>query len=210
MTDTAADQPRRRIHNYLLPAGGTLVIVAGLALGLYASRSAPPPTEDKWPTTLIDVPVVVAPPFMPVRTVSISPNALVIGVSVGTKHRAYRIDGMSQSRSHAVNDLIGGNPVTVVYCDRTGCARGFTAEDRYEPLDIAVGGWLNADGVQDMLVRVGAHRYQLKTGQPMEGQSPEFPYEELDVRLTTWEEWRSAHPDTDVYYGSGTSNHNGG
>jgi hypothetical protein len=54
-----------------------------------------------------------------------------------------------------------------------------------------------------MLVRVGPHRYRLKSVMPLEAGSPTFPYESVEIELRTWREWRTAHPDTSVYLGGG-------
>ena len=124
-----------------------------------------------------------------------------MGVSVGQQHRAYAVAKMSDSTTHVINDFIDNTPVTVAYCDRTSCTRAFTASGRTSPLELSVGGWMNEGEVSDMLLRDGRHRYQMKTGQAWNPDTPPFPYENVAVVLTTWGEWRSAHPDTDLILG---------
>ncbi len=175
-----------------------LLVIGAFALGMRSDEPSSTGTDD-WSTKLIDVPVVVASTAVPASEARLAPSASVIGVSVGNWHRAYPIRAMSQSRSHIINDLIDGQAVTVAYCDRTNCARAFVDSKQASPLDLAVGGWFNEDGTSDMLVRIGPNRYQLKSGTPLDGSMPPFPYEGIELEIVTWHEWRTAHPDTDVF-----------
>lgn len=196
---TEHDRPSRpRFHHLLLAIGLPLLAAGAFGFGLSSGdRSVPQP--DEWATKLIDVPPVSAMPAVPAKVARLRPDAPVIGVTVGTWHRAYPIESMSQSRSHIVNDVLDDQAVTVAYCDRTHCARVFVDPDRASPLDLAVGGWFNEDGAKDMLVRVGPNRYRLKSGKPLDADGPPFPYEGVEVEIVTWHEWRTAHPDTDVF-----------
>ena len=54
-----------------------------------------------------------------------------------------------------------------------------------------------------MLVRVGEHRYEQASGRPLDAAAPPFPFTKVAVKLTTWGDWKQAHPDSDVYAGSG-------
>jgi Protein of unknown function (DUF3179) len=158
-----------------------------------------PTANDRWATKQIRVPAVAVSHAVPASGARLRPNAKVIGVSIGDWHRAYPTDQLSKSRSHVINDFLDGRAFSVAYCDRTDCARLFTATGRTGPLDIAVGGWFNEDGVSDMLVRVGPNRYRLKSGVPLDPAAPSFPYESVEIVTTTWHEWRTAHPTTDVF-----------
>jgi hypothetical protein len=181
-----------------VPIGIALLLIGSVWFGLNQYSEGPPGGNSDWSTRLIEVPPGEAAEPVTTEAVDLSPDALIVGVSFAGKHRAYPAAAMSTSTSHVMNDRIAGRPFTVVYCDRTGCARGFTTADRKSSLDLAVGGWLNEGGVNDMLLRHGRHRYEAKTGQPVEANSPPFPFEVVEVELTTWGEWRAAHPDTDV------------
>ena len=194
----------RKAWRYGLPLAVVGLVGGAFILGLSSQFGHPDITrDDESPTMLLDVPAFQAPPAVPARSAALHPDAPVIGVSHLGHYRAYAIDAMSRSHSHVINDLLGGIPVTVAYCDRTRCARAFTAPARAEPLDVSVGGWLNDGGVRDMLIRVGAHRYLLKSASPLGGGSPPFPYDRIEVEMSTWQEWSAAHPDTDVYLGGG-------
>src|SRR5262249_34018813 len=43
----------------------------------------------------------------------------VFGVVAGGRARAYRLAALSLPSRHVVNDVVGGTPVTVAFCDRT-------------------------------------------------------------------------------------------
>jgi hypothetical protein len=113
---------------------------------------------------------------------------------VAGRHRAYVVSALTAVHKHVVNDLLGGVPVAVAYCDRTDCAAAYTGAGA-DPLKVSVGGWTESDG---MLVKVGKHRYTQRTGRPVSPGAPGFPYQVVEVEKTTWAEWRAAHPDTDV------------
>lgn len=154
--------------------------------------------DPDWPTRMIEVPPRSADVPVAAADVGLSPEAAVLGVSFAGRHRAYPVSAMSDSISHVMNDQVGGQPLTVAYCDRTNCARAFTSRDGQSALDLAVGGWLNEGGVKDLIVRHGRSRYELTTGRAVTPDAPPFPFETVDVEQTTWGEWRAAHPDTDL------------
>ncbi|MCU0704948.1 MAG: DUF3179 domain-containing protein [Fimbriiglobus sp.] len=129
------------------------------------------------------------------------PDAPVIGVSVGDKHRAYALAAFEDVSRHVVNDLLAGRPVSVTYCPRTGCTRVFTDQGMTR-LRLAVGGWYEKLGVSQMVIRIGRERYQQETGRELAGRGT-LPYPTLGHEVTTWGAWHKAHPDSDVYTGGG-------
>jgi hypothetical protein len=50
-----------------------------------------------------------------------------------------------------------------------------------------------------LLLSIGAAHYRQDTGEALEADAPPFPYTQLNYQRTTWKQWRTAHPDTDVY-----------
>jgi hypothetical protein len=92
-----------------------------------------------------------------------------------------------------VNDTVGGEPVSVTYCPLTGTAQGFRRGD-------------TEFGVSGRLINANLVMYDRGTDSwwpqmlargikgPMEGAY----LDEFRVVWTTWEQWRSAHPDTVV------------
>lgn len=130
-------------------------------------------------------------------------NAPVIGVRVGNRCRAYALSAMKEIDEHVLNDVLGGIPVTVAYCNITGCVRVFSDESRGQPLAVAVGGWVGepdagTNGV--MLLRLDSRYFYQDSGEALDGMT-RFPYSEIDFERTTWGAWRESHPETDVFAG---------
>jgi Protein of unknown function (DUF3179) len=158
-----------------------------------------PTTNVKWATKSVDLPAIAVSEAVSASDSQLRPDAKVIGVSIDDWYRAYPTDALSRARTHVINDFVNGRAFSVAYCDRTDCARLFSASGRSGPLDIAVGGWFNEDGETDMLVRVGSNRYRMKSGIPFNPAASPFPYESVEIETTTWHEWFTAHPTTDVF-----------
>jgi hypothetical protein len=139
------------------------------------------------------------PRVRPAADAGLDDSAEVIGVSVGGRARAYFVGAMGLVPTrHVVNDLLGGQSVSVTYCDRNGCARVFTGGSGAAPLEMGLGGF--KDG--GLLLRAERRDYAQTMGDCVEpGGGPPLPYEELPYLRTTWKAWREQHPDTDVYVG---------
>jgi hypothetical protein len=127
------------------------------------------------------------------------PGEVVVGVEVGGKARAYRLDSFQNQRGHLVNDLVGGVPVSVSYCFLTECLRVYSDPTSTAPLDVQIAGLLD----DEMVVRIGGSLYFQKSGRPVDpGKTPTpIPYRLLTPTRTTWAEWTKHHPETDVYVG---------
>jgi Protein of unknown function (DUF3179) len=179
---------------------GCVVLAVAAAVGVdawIASRPRPPlegPVGGPMGPTPFIFPAAVRPPAVPAAEADLGDDEPVIGVVMNGKARAY--PSRIFSRNHVMNDLVGGAPVSVTHCDRTGCWRAFTG-DGTEPLDIWTGGY--ADG---LLLKVGEVFYHQETGEPFQypGAAP-WPYPPIELEKTTWGRWRAAHPDTDVSLG---------
>lgn len=150
----------------------------------------PPPARDLI-TANLEHPGLVRPPSAPAATVTLKDTDAVIGVVVDGRPRAYVVNALSNPRTHVVDDVVAGHPVTVTYCDRKDCTRVFTG-DGDGPLDVNVGGY--DDG---LLLRINGRRYRQDSGEAMEPGEP-LPFPQMGFVRTTWKEWRDAHPDTDV------------
>lgn len=90
-----------------------------------------------------------------------------------------------------VNDVIGGNPITMTYCPLTGTAQGF---ERGEAVFGVSGQLLNSNLV--MFDRSTETYWPQMLGLGIKGPHEEDELAEFDVVWTTWERWRSAYPDT--------------
>ena len=203
MTDQTVEQgdrPTRLFEpgRWVAIGAVAVAVLAAFAIGWASTKDW---SNDQADQDLIELPPLVAPVASTPDEARVRSDADVIGVTVDGRHRAYVVATLTPIREHVVNDLVGNTPLTVTYCDRTDCVRAFTADDRSTPLDLAVGGWVRANGRSGMLLRSGRHRYLQATGQPFDEKGPQFPYREVQVKRTTWAKWRAAHPDTDVYVG---------
>lgn len=129
----------------------------------------------------------------------------VLGIEAGGLARAYDLGSMKAPTRHIVNDVVGGEAVTVTYCDLDECARAFTSEGRTTHLDLSQAGVFGSK----MLVKVGHVVYEQATGAIFEHDQGHavtpFPYAERPLVLTTWGAWKARHPDTDVFVYRGTA-----
>ena len=139
------------------------------------------------------------PPVLTAAEAALGGGEEVIGVEVGGRARAYRLGAFRFPSPHIVNDLIGGVPVSVTYCDSRDCARVYTDPHGSAPLDITQAGL--RDG--RMVVRVGGVLYDHESGRPLEAGTGRtaLPFKPLPATQTTWDEWRRWHPGTDLYVG---------
>lgn len=164
--------------------------------------AAPAPRPSATDTDLRSFPVVVDIHAIPAGEARLADDQVVIGVSVGSQHRAYLLDALRPLEGHVVNDYFADTPVTVSYCDLHECVKVYSDDETDHPLDIAVGGIVGRVGDGSLLLFVGNDRYRQDTGQPFRpDRDQSFPYTVTAHRRTTWGEWRTAHPDTDVYVG---------
>jgi hypothetical protein len=182
-----------------------LAIVAALIAWRLVSVKHDPPDVHR-----VLMPVIQLPTAVPREEVALPDDADVIGVGSGGRHRAYVLEAFFAPERHVINDLLGGKPITVTYCNMTDCLAVFTDPNADGPLEIAAGGWqghfLHGRVLGSMLLRVGSSWYRQDTGQPVASQGHDtFPYTKTEFVKTTWKEWCDEHPDTDVYGGDVSS-----
>jgi Protein of unknown function (DUF3179) len=124
-------------------------------------------------------------------------DALVVGIVVDGKARAYAQRSLRNRLQHVLNDMVAGVPVTVAYCDVTRCTQVYACRGRSEPLDVSQAGY--RDG--EMILKIEGVYYQHSSGEPITPgpESPRLPYELYPWKRTTWKEWKQLHPDTDIY-----------
>jgi hypothetical protein len=119
----------------------------------------------------------------------------VVGVSLNGQSRAYLVDALSQPYHHVINDMIGQTPVSITYCNISHCARAFTRDGARGPLDIAVGGQHNLEGLLLLVDGARFHQADLRPYEPGHGPAT-FPYQPLPLTVTTWRKWKELHPDS--------------
>ena len=186
---------------------GAVLAAAAVGVGLHGvltqdplDEGPPPGAAAPGPVGMRPTPFVwpgkVRPPTVPAARADLPDDEKVVGVVIGKQARAYWVRALSGPTNHIVNDLVGGAPLSVVHCDELRCSRVFTGQGG-EPLPIWTVGF--SDG---LLIRVNDSAYRQKDLTPVgEGGAGPFPYAEVKFEETTWKEWRTAHPDTDVYVG---------
>lgn len=129
------------------------------------------------------------PRSFPADEVTISDDETVLGIEANGKYRAYRATAMSEATSlHIVHDQLGGKPITMTFCDRSNCSRAFL-RDKVSSDSIMMGGWSG----KEMWLLIKNKRYLHS--------SKKVPIPDYPVEVTTWGEWKKAHPETDIYLG---------
>ncbi len=129
------------------------------------------------------------PRAFPADEVTIPDGSTVLGIESNGKYRAYLASAMSEATSlHIVHDQLGGKPITMTFCDRSNCSRAFL-RDKVNSDNIMMGGWSG----EEMWLLIKNKRY-LHT-------SKKIPISDYPVEMTTWGEWKKAHPETDIYLG---------
>jgi Protein of unknown function (DUF3179) len=183
-------------------AAGGLLAAAAIAGGVYGVLTPDAPDESPVPdlrrmATPFIMPGKTRPPTISAAEAGLVDDEQVIGVVAGGRVRAYRVGALAGAMNQVVNDVLGGEPVTVTRCDQTGRVRVLTG-DGSDPLPVMTGGF--ADG---LLIKVGDRFYHHKDLRAFtQGPGPPFPYREFPFLENAWRDWRTAHPDTDVYVGN--------
>ena len=150
-------------------------------------------------TIALDLPGVDCPPAHSPSEAKLADDEAIIGVSGGGRSRAYQVRALAQGpASHIVNDVLGGVPISVTYCDLRDCVRVFTGKGR-GTLALRQGGLHRGE----MVLRSAGHPYRQESLSALEPDgTPDFPYKDYAYERTTWGTWRKAHPSTDIYLGS--------
>lgn len=120
---------------------------------------------------------------------------IVIALELGDEARAYPIRILV--RHELVNDAIGEAPFLVSYCPLCGSGLVFDRKLDGEAVEFGVSGLLhNSDLV--MYDRKSASLWQQITGTAFAGAKRKQKLKAIPSSMTSWSQWRSAHPDTRV------------
>lgn len=169
------------------------------------AREALPAHEDEsaieYPNMDVDIAGIAAPVALPADEAELADDDLVVGVSVGDEHRAYRLLGMkapevplyddSQMQTigkHVVNDRLGDVALAVTHCDRNNCTQVYERDGEADDV-MRIGGW-----ELDKMILLHRDRRFAQGGEAE-------PLPTVPHVVTTWKEWREKHPDTTVYVG---------
>jgi hypothetical protein len=201
-------RPPARPTRVVLAAVGAFAVVAATAYALeaLALRSARngvtydmrPEPPGSWLRAEADG--VRTPPAVAAEAAGLDDAEEVVGVVVNGAARAYPLGALGDPRRHVVNDLVGGAPVSVAYCDRTDCIRTYTGPGA-APLRVGIAGM--RDG--GLVVKLDGVYYDHRSGRVVEGPpgAAPLPHDPVPWTRTTWGRWRREHPATDVSVGSG-------
>ena len=139
------------------------------------------------------------PPAVAAEAAKLDDAEEVVGVVVNGAARAYRLAALRDPRHHVVNDLVGGAPMSVAYCDQTDCIRTYTGPGA-APLRVGIAGM--RDG--GLVVKLDGVYYDHRSGRVVEGPpgAAPLPQDRVPWTRTTWGRWRREHPATDVFVGS--------
>jgi hypothetical protein len=159
------------------------------------TKPIPRPPGGMMPTPWM-APGIRKPPVRAAADAGLQDSDPVVGVVVAGKARAYSLAALSPNGRHVVNDVVGGVPVTVTYCDLARCLRVHTDEGKHDALDMSQAG----RGTDGLMVTYGGRVYSQATGQESSGGDP-LPLKGLPHEQTTWKAWREKHPETEVYTG---------
>jgi len=142
------------------------------------------------------IPAIDKPKFVSVTQATfLSEDDIVIALEMNGEARAYPIRILV--RHELVNDSIGDKAFLVSYCPLCGSGLVFDRELDGEAVEFGVSGLLhNSDLV--MYDRSSASLWQQITGTAFAGPKRKQELQAIPSSMTTWSQWRSAHPDTRV------------
>ena len=119
----------------------------------------------------------------------------VLGINIGGRARAYPIRILNHHE--IVNDVIGGEVITVTWCPLCGSGIAFESEVEGRGLDFGVSGLLNNSDVL-MYDRQTPSLWSQIMKTAISGDLKGSKLTAISLVHTTWRDWRSRHPDTDV------------
>jgi hypothetical protein len=140
------------------------------------------------------IPAIDEPEFQPPEAVDHHPATVVFGVVRNGEPKAYPRGIVI--RHEVVNDVVGGDPVSVTFCPLTGTALGF---ERGETTFGVSGLLLNSNLVMYDRARERLWPQMLACSIPGWADTPGGAIlEDFEVVRTSWRAWQAAHPETVV------------
>ncbi|MEX2530476.1 MAG: DUF3179 domain-containing protein [Gemmatimonadota bacterium] len=137
------------------------------------------------------IPAIDDPRFIDADEADMDPGEMVIGFYHEGEARAY--PQLIVVQHEIVNDEVGGLAVAITYCPLTATAQGFRRGDT----TLGVSGQLLNSNVV-MFDRETRSYFSQIAGTGIRGEHEGRTLDEVNLIWTTWERWRSAHPDTKV------------
>lgn len=142
------------------------------------------------------IPAIDAPRFLPAtKAAHVDDDDLVMALVRGRTARAYPVSILNFHE--VVNDTIAAQPIAITYCPLCGSGLAFRRVLDGKPVELGVSGLLhNSDLI--LYDRKTRSLWQQITGRAIAGPSRGQTLETVPVTMTTWGEWRRAHPGTEV------------
>ncbi len=175
-------------------------LVALMALVPPTVRAKPPRIEDRIRGRAI---AAASPPMESpaVRSVASATHMkdedLVFGVTVSGQSRAY--PWWVAKNFHVVDDVLGGEPVALAFCEQCSGAAAFKRTVDGRVLVFEVAGVYN--GTIILRDRQTRSLWAPFSGRALEGPLKGRKLERLRLSATRWDEWTARHPGGDVVWG---------
>jgi hypothetical protein len=177
-------------------------VLAALVVGAQVLRPRPPASaEDFRPVRyLIPVEPTTDVPVQPVGEAqdALTPDELVLGVTVNGASRAYPLDMLgAEPGRKALNDTLGGSAIVATWCDacRTAVVYGRALDGR--TLTFGVSGELWKGGMV-LYDQETWSRWSQPLGEAMAGPLKGKRLQPLPAVLTDWQRWCATQPDSTV------------
>lgn len=180
------------------------IALAGLIAMWYLAPPAPPSSPTNPEDTvkgMMNTPYISKginnPLILKLNEIDLADDTPVIGVEHKGRFRAYKLEALKYVNTHVVNDMLDKTPISVTYCDRMDCVSVYTDPQSDKALPIDVGGFR-----ERMFLKVGDGFYFQDDGASIsDNVAGKMPYPKHEFVRTTWKEWKTAHPTTDVFAG---------
>lgn len=142
------------------------------------------------------IPSIDDPHFVSVAAAShVADDDLVLALEHGGVSRAY--PAFILNYHELVNDIVAGDPIVISFCPLCGSGLAFRRELDGRPVQFGVSGLL-FDSDLIMYDRAGNSLWQQISGKAIAGPARGQQLEGVPLTMTTWREWRQAHPRTEV------------
>jgi len=123
------------------------------------------------------------------------PNDRVLGVESNGVERAYPIRILNYHE--IVNDTLGGQPIVITYCPLCGSGMAFDSTINGKRLEFGVSGLLyNSDVL--LYDRQSGSLWSQIARTAVTGKMKGTRLDPIRVSHTTWRDWQTRHPDTEV------------
>lgn len=204
----------RIIFHFLLAAGCSLLAVPALAQGRAWPVNILQQTFAIKKQAQIDVPIkevyqgcakrdcipsIDAPDFVSSAQANhLDDEDLILGLDYAGVVRAY--PAFILNHHEVVNDTVNNVPIAITFCPLCGSGVAFRREVGGEAITFGVSGLLhNSDLI--LYDRKTESLWQQITGIAIAGPQRGQMLEAVPLTMTTWHDWRSAHPDSTVLSG---------